>query len=189
MFKDKEKKKPSSSAESVKIITGSTVQAYSVRLRDRGPDYRGFVQLPIVQDMDGNPALSVDVAVLAQAARCYVETCSRSGTDISQEPCGHIKAAIACEHEGLPLTFKNSVLNSLQVSNDLKQEIWLLATQTTGPLVQRISKNIMCVKCKPTTKHPLGFLHFAFFDVVKSKSQGTRYQCSCKSISNKVLQL
>ncbi len=41
------------------------MQVFSVRLRDRGPDYRGFVQLPLVQDLDGNPAEGVDPAVLA----------------------------------------------------------------------------------------------------------------------------
>ena len=39
---------------------------FSVRLRDRGPDYRGFVQLPLVQDQDGNPATVLDTNVLAQ---------------------------------------------------------------------------------------------------------------------------
>ncbi len=41
------------------------LQVFSFRLRDRGPDYRGFVQLPLVQDLDGNPAEGVDPAVLA----------------------------------------------------------------------------------------------------------------------------
>ena len=91
-------------------------QVFSVRLRDRGPDYRGFVQLPIVQDMDGNPAEAVDPAILGQAARCYVETCTRNThMEIQQDPCNHIKAAISCDTEACPLTLKNSVLNSLQV--------------------------------------------------------------------------
>ena len=44
-------------------------QVFSVRLRDRGPDYRGFVQLPLVQDQDGNPATVVDTSVLAQVGQ------------------------------------------------------------------------------------------------------------------------
>ena len=182
VFKDKDRKKGPVTVDAVKIITGSNVQVFSVRLRDRGPDYRGFVQLPIVQDMEGNPATSVDPSILAQAARCYVDSCVRiMQFDLNQEPCSHIKAAISSEHHAQPLTFKNSVLNSLQVSNDLKQEIWLLATMTTGPLVQRVSKNIMVVKCKANSKHPLGFLHFSFFEGSKSKGQENRYQCSCKA--------
>ena len=182
VFKDREKKR-GHSADSVKIITGSTVQVFSVRLRDRGPDYRGFVQLPLVQDLDGNPAESVDPAVLAQAARCYVESCSRN-TDfgVQQEPCTHIKSAIGCEHEAQPLTLKNSVLNSLQVSNETKQAIWLLATETTGPLVQRVTKNIMVVKCKPNCKQPLGFLHFAFFETSRNRAAPEhKFQCSCRA--------
>ena len=77
MFKEKEKKR-GHSADSVKIITGSNIKVYSVRLRDRGPDYRGFVQLPLVQDEHGNPTNSVDPQLLASASRCYVDTCSRN---------------------------------------------------------------------------------------------------------------
>lgn len=47
-------------------------QVFSVRLRDRGPDYRGFVQLPLVQDQDGNPASVVDPVVLAQVTNISV---------------------------------------------------------------------------------------------------------------------
>lgn len=181
VFKEKEKKK-GHSAEAVKIITGSTVQVFSVRLRDRGPDYRGFVQLPLVQDLDGNPAPIVDTNVLASAACCYVESCSRSTAGPAQEPCCHIRAAIEYTHEAQPLTLKNSVLNSLQADNETKQAIWLLATETTGPLVQRVTKNIMVVKCKPNPKHPLGFLHFAFFETSRNRSQPEhKFQCSCKS--------
>ena len=182
VFKDKEKKR-GHSADAVRIITGSTVQVYSVRLRDRGPDYRGFVQLPIVQDLDGNPAETVDVEVYSSAARCYVDSCSRnSQLALQAQPCNHIKSAISCGKEAQPLTLKNSVLNSLQVSNEIKQAIWLLATETTGPLVQRVTKNIMVVKCKPNPKQPLGFLHFAFFETGRSKSQPDfKFQCSCRA--------
>ncbi|KAK6185066.1 hypothetical protein SNE40_007386 [Patella caerulea] len=184
VFKEKERKK-GHSADAVKIITGSTVQVFSVRLRDRGPDYRGFVQLPLVQDLDGNPATVVDAAVLAGAARCYVDTCNKPGNTIAMQDqaCTHIKSAIDCSQEAQPLTLKNSVLNSLQVTNETKQAIWLLATETTGPLVQRVTKNIMVVKCKPNSKQPMGFLHFSFFEVNKNKSEHHEYkfQCSCKA--------
>ncbi|XP_064631260.1 uncharacterized protein C2orf42-like isoform X2 [Lineus longissimus] len=182
VFKDKEKKKGHSS-ESVKVITGSTVQVFSVRLRDRGPDYRGFVQLPLVQDLDGNPAESVDPAVLSQAARCYVDNCPKNcETNLHTAACNHIKGAISCSEVATPLTLKNSVLNSLNVSNETKQAIWLLATETTGPLVQRVTKNIMVVKCKPNPKQPLGFLHFSFFEISRNRTAPEhKFQCSCRA--------
>ncbi|KAK3096000.1 hypothetical protein FSP39_021855 [Pinctada imbricata] len=186
VFKEREKKK-GHSADAVKIITGSAVQVFSVRLRDRGPDYRGFVQLPLVQDLDGNPAPVVDPAILSQAARCYVDSCSRNNQlGIQEEACLHIRSAIECEQEAQPLTLKNSVLNSLQVSNDMKQAIWLLATETSGPLVQRVTKNIMVVKCKPSPKQPLGFLHFSFFETTRNRAQPERkFQCTCRAFKNK----
>ncbi|KAH3856108.1 uncharacterized protein C2orf42-like [Dreissena polymorpha] len=183
VFKEKEKKK-GGTIDAVKIVTGSTVQVFSVRLRDRGPDYRGFVQLPLVQDLDGNPAPLVDPAILASAARCYVESCTRSSQISSIDACPHIKAAIECTTEAQPLTLKNSVLNSLQADNEIKQAIWLLATETTGPLVQRVTKNVMVVKCKANPKQPLGFLHFVVFDALKGRMQqqnlSCRFQCGCK---------
>ncbi|XP_048744168.2 uncharacterized protein C2orf42-like [Ostrea edulis] len=186
VFKEREKKK-GHSADAVKIITGSTVQVFSVRLRDRGPDYRGFVQLPLFQDMDGNPATVVDQALVYQAARCYVDSCSRnSQLGFQNDSCPHIRAAIECEQEAQPLTLKNSVLNALQVPNDTKQAIWLLATETTGPLVQRVTKNIMVVKCKVSPKQPLGFLHFAFFETTRNRTQPEhKFQCTCRSFKTK----
>ena len=77
IFKEKERKR-GHSANCVKIITGSSIKVYSVRLRDRGPDYRGFVQLPLVQDEQGNFTNSCDPEILASASRCYVDTCSRN---------------------------------------------------------------------------------------------------------------
>ena len=182
VFKEREKKK-GHSADAVKILTGSTSQLFSVRLRDRGPDYRGFVQFPAVHDFEGNPAV-LDSNMLAQTAHCYVDTCSRSQQSLgnTQSSCTHIRGALACEQEAEPLTLKNSVLNMLPVSGDMKQAIWLLATETTGPLVQRVTKNIMVVKCKSHSKQPLGFLHFSFFETSRNRSQPEhKFQCSCKA--------
>jgi hypothetical protein len=69
-----------------------------------------------------------------------------------------------------------------QVTSEMKQAIWLLATETTGPLVQRVTKNIMVVKCKASPKQPLGFLHFAFFETTRNRQQPDyKFQCSCKA--------
>ncbi|CAH1783819.1 unnamed protein product [Owenia fusiformis] len=189
VFKSSGKRK-NNNIDAVKVITGSTVQVFSARIRDRGPDYRSFVELPLVQDMDGNVAESVDPEVLSAAARCYAESCpnnpnnQKEPTDLEVEihpPCTHIKSAINCITEAEPLTLKNSILNSLQVSNETKQAIWLLATETTGPLVQRVTKNVMVVKCKPSGKHPLGFLHFTFYETSRQRSVPEhKFQCSCR---------
>ncbi|KAL6254373.1 hypothetical protein P5V15_014420 [Pogonomyrmex californicus] len=174
------------STEACKLITGSTVQVFSVRVKDKGPDYRGFVQLPMI-----NSTISNDITTLiSQTALCFVDSCERSfhtsvlkchEKDYSNTilTCQHIQAALKCYAEAQPLTLKNSVLSSWNVNNETKQEIWLLATETSGPLVQRVSKNIMAVKCKASSKHPLGYLHFSFF-VSKLKDRiEHRYFCSC----------
>ncbi|CAH1258070.1 uncharacterized protein C2orf42-like [Branchiostoma lanceolatum] len=184
VFRDKVRK-AGHSADAVRIITGSTVQVFSVRLRDRGPDYRGFVQLPLTTDADGNPTQTVDGAALIAASgagRCFVETCQRvRHVNVGEETCSHIKLALSCEAEATPLTLKNSVLNSLNISNEIKQAIWLLATETTGPLVQRVTKNIMVVKCKPDPRQPLGFLHFSFSDTSRNRDAAEhKFHCTCR---------
>lgn len=63
------------STEACKLITGSTSQVFSVRVRDKGPDYRGFVQLPLINAtiVDENSALITQTAAL-----CFVDSCERS---------------------------------------------------------------------------------------------------------------
>nr|CAD7596797.1 unnamed protein product [Timema genevievae] len=61
----------------------------------------------------------------------------------------------------------------------LLQTVWQLATETTGPLVQRVSKNIMAVKCKASPKHPLGYLHFSFFVSRLKDRVENKFFCSC----------
>ncbi|XP_059145182.1 uncharacterized protein C2orf42 homolog isoform X2 [Physella acuta] len=188
VFKERERKK-GHSAESVKILTGSNYQLFSVRLRDRGPDYRGFVQLPYIQDVDGNPATVYDTSLLIATSMCYVESCNRHETPDSStnlkmgmETCVHIRSAIECTQQAQPIGLKNSILNSLQVSNEMRQAIWLLATETSGPVVQRVTKNIMVVKCKVTAKQPLGFLHCAFFETMRNRQHPYyKFQCTCRA--------
>lgn len=53
-------------------------QVFSVRVRDKGPDYRGFVQLPVVQASDAD-VLDSEAALITQtSALCFVDTCQRS---------------------------------------------------------------------------------------------------------------
>lgn len=79
--------------------------------------------------------------------------------------------------EATPLTFKNSVLNSLPISADMRQQIWTLATDKPGPLVQRVTKNIMAVKTAVSTRYPIGYLHFTF---LPNKKEEKRFVCSCR---------
>ncbi|XP_034193232.1 uncharacterized protein C2orf42 homolog isoform X2 [Osmia lignaria lignaria] len=189
VFKEPGEKKKLST-EACKLITGTTAQVFSVRVRDKGPDYRGFVQLPLINTTIFNEMTTL---ISQSTALCFVDSCERSfdtsvlkcheknSSDVPVPSCQHIQAALRCYAEAQPLTLRNSILSSLNVNNEMKQEIWLLATETSGPLVQRVSKNIMAVKCKASPKHPLGYLHFSLF-VTKLKDRiEHRYFCSCST--------
>lgn len=46
-----------------------------MRVRDKGPDYRGFVQLPLLQ-----PILTDSLINEAATALCFVDSCQRTFT-------------------------------------------------------------------------------------------------------------
>uniref|UniRef100_A0A8D0GV98 Chromosome 2 open reading frame 42 n=1 Tax=Sphenodon punctatus TaxID=8508 RepID=A0A8D0GV98_SPHPU len=184
IFRYGTRKQPS--VDAVKIITGSDLQVYSVRQRDRGPDYRCFVELGVsettIQTVDGT------IITQLSSGRCYVPSCLKAATQgVVENQCQHIKLAVNCQTEATPLTLKSSVLNSMQASPETKQTIWQLATEPTGPLVQRITKNILVVKCKASQKHSLGYLHASFAQKISNKNVAEhRFLCSCQTLkSNK----
>lgn len=182
IFRYGARKQPS--IEAVKIITGSDLQVYSVRQRDRGPDYRCFVELGVsetaIQTVDGT------IITQLSSGRCYVPSCLKAATQgIVENQCQHIKLAVNCQAEATPLTLKSSVLNAMQASPETKQTIWQLATEPTGPLVQRVTKNIMVVKCKASQKHNLGYLHTSFTQKISSRSlPERRFFCSCQTLKS-----
>nr|XP_033803961.1 uncharacterized protein C2orf42 homolog isoform X2 [Geotrypetes seraphini] len=165
--------------DAVKIITGSSQQIFSVRQRDRGPDNRCFVELGVSE----TSLQTVYGTVLTQlsSGRCLLPSCLKEAAkDVTDHRCQHIRLAENCCTEAKPLTLKSSVLNSMQISPEMKQVIWQLATEPTGPLVQRVTRNVLVVKCKASPKHSLGYLHVSF--VQKLNSLGVlepRFFCSC----------
>ncbi|KAJ7305295.1 hypothetical protein JRQ81_011212 [Phrynocephalus forsythii] len=169
--------------DAVKILTGSDLQVYSVRQRDRGPDYRCFVELGVSE----TTIQTVDGTILTQlsSGRCHVPSCLKAATQgVVENQCQHMKLAANCQAEATPLTLKSSVLNAMQASPDTKQTIWQLATEPTGPLVQRVTKNILVVKCKASQKHSLGYLHTTFAAHKAGPRNGTerRFFCSCQAL-------
>ncbi|XP_015666647.1 uncharacterized protein C2orf42 homolog [Protobothrops mucrosquamatus] len=168
--------------DAVKIITGSDLQIYSVRQRDRGPEYRCFVELGVSE----TTIQTVDGTILTQlsSGRCYLPACLKAATQgVVENQCQHLKLAMSCQAEATPLTLKSSVLNSMQASPQTKQTLWELATQPSGPLVQRITKNVLVVKCKAGPKHSLGYLHITFAPRSGHKHlAGPRFFCPCQSL-------
>ena len=63
-----------------KITLCNFFQVFSVRVRDKGPDYRGFVQLLTESDplSAGISELEDGTLISPNAALCFVDTCQRS---------------------------------------------------------------------------------------------------------------
>ncbi|KAM6106796.1 uncharacterized protein C2orf42 homolog [Pterocles gutturalis] len=166
--------------DAVKLVTGSDLQVYSVRQRDRGPDYRCFVELGVsetaIQTVDGT------IITQLSSGRCHVPSCVKAAAQgVVENQCQHVKLALNCQTEATPLVLKSSVLNSMQASPETKQTLWQLATEPTGPLVQRVTKNVLVVKCKASAKHSLGYLHASFAQKLSAKALAEhRFSCSCQ---------
>jgi len=170
--------------EAVRLYTGTSAQIFSVRLRDKGPDYRGFVQLPTVEGLGLGESLDGEAAMLVHsAAQCCVDSCVRNQGDGTgmEGSCPH---TIACLARGVgdatPVMLRHSAMNDLAIRTEIKHEVYSSAEQVSGPLVQRVSKHVFAVRCLPGPRHPLGYLHICFMEQ-KTRDGGSehRFFCSC----------
>lgn len=189
VFKDgSEKRKPN--LEAIRLISAATRKVYSVRVRDRGPDHRGFVQLP-------HADCTKEQNTFPQIALCFVDSCQRlfdvsilkchEGEPTSNSTCQHIESALKSTTTGVAIEFKDELLDQLNISEDVKQQLWLFRNQTEEPFVQRVSKQVMVVRCQVTPKNPLGYLHFTFF-TSRGKEGYDKWFCGCSElISNYII--
>ncbi|XP_023334170.1 uncharacterized protein C2orf42 homolog isoform X3 [Eurytemora carolleeae] len=171
-----------------KLYTGTDMQIYSVRItRDRGPDYRGFVLLPMVEGLDPSSRLEGEAALLVQSAsRCYVENCPRSHVkelDVLAvgEGCSHILSCLSSTTESVPVMLRHSAMNDLEIRSEFKHDVYSFAEHISGPLVQRVNKQVFVVKCEADTRHPLGYLHIAFIEQKLRDKPGAeqKFFCTC----------
>lgn len=189
VLKDSEEKSKVN-LDAVKLLTGTERQVYSVRVRDMGTDCRGFVQLPLLQSHSEE-----DTNIFSEVALCFVNSCQNSFDNSilkchEEEQnegnifCVHINSALKSQSTASSVEFKSEILESLKVTDDIKRRLLLLATEREGPLVQRISKSVMAVKCQVSPKHPLGYLHFTFLRG-KGRDVYEKYCCSCTEFMSK----
>uniref|UniRef100_A0A673KY25 Chromosome 2 open reading frame 42 n=1 Tax=Sinocyclocheilus rhinocerous TaxID=307959 RepID=A0A673KY25_9TELE len=139
--------------EVVQVVTDSGggraggPQVFSVRQRGRGSEQQGFVELVLtdtaITTADGTLLTRVNLG------RCYMPSLTQPPKSPSME----------CQTQATPLPLKSSVQEALVATSQAKEELWRLATETQGPLVQRASKGTLIVKCQPGEAHPLGLLH------------------------------
>uniref|UniRef100_A0A668S4E8 Putative treble-clef zinc-finger domain-containing protein n=1 Tax=Oreochromis aureus TaxID=47969 RepID=A0A668S4E8_OREAU len=175
--------------------SGGCVQVFSVCHRGRGVTATqcGFVELvptdTAIATGDG-PTLLTRINL----GRCFLPSCKQGqrsnqgespvAKQSSESLCIHIKQAIECRSRATPLTFKSSVLEGLKASDQVKEELWRLATESPGPLVQRVSKDTLVVKCHTDSHHPLGLLHLTVGAGGPSsealKSERSVFHCACQ---------
>lgn len=182
---------------------GGGVQVFSVCHRGRGATATqlGFVELvptdTAIATGDGTTLLT-----RISLGRCFLPSCRQRSNQSESESavanskqssdslCVHIKQAIECRSCATPLTLKSSVLEGLQASIQAREELWRLATESPGPLVQRVSKDTLVVKCHTDSQHPLGLLHLTvgaggLSEVLKSEKrsreqQNSVFHCACQ---------
>ncbi|KAG7476464.1 hypothetical protein MATL_G00083350 [Megalops atlanticus] len=183
-----------------------------VRLRGRGPEQRGFVELALtdtaIATADGTVLTRVSVG------RCFLPACRQGRGQAPSapqgrgegpadarprppqrpdSPCTHVKQAMECHAQATPLPLKSSVLESLQAPAQAKEDLWQLATESPGPLVQRVSRGTLVVKCHVSDAHPLGLLHLtvgapsgaARGEGKIREGQPAHFHCACQASNAK----
>ncbi|KAM6984936.1 uncharacterized protein C2orf42 homolog [Aplochiton taeniatus] len=152
--------------------SGGGAQVFSVCIRSRGgcAAQQGFVEL-VPTDTAIATGDGATLLTKVNLGRCFLPACrqgpsprqarhaSKPGPAASDGPCVHIKQAMECQSHATPLPLKSSVLEGLRAPAQAREELWRLATESPGPLVQRVSKSTLVVKCPTSTSHPLGLLH------------------------------
>ncbi|XP_038148456.1 uncharacterized protein C2orf42 homolog isoform X1 [Cyprinodon tularosa] len=176
---------------------GGGAQVFSVCHRGRGSTQWGFVEL-VPTDTAIATGDGATLLTRINLGRCFLPSCrqgersnrresnSASGEQSSNSLCIHIKQAIDCRSRATPLTFKSSVLEALQASIQAREELWRLATEFPGPLVQRVSKDTLVVKCHTDSQHPLGLLHLTVAQVDTLKSNKKVFHCTCQLSAGRV---
>lgn len=189
---------------------GGGIQVFSVCHRGRGSTgtQMGFVEL-VPTDTAIATGDGATLLTRINLGRCFLPSCRQGQRSNQGEPesavnsskqssdslCVHIRQAIECENSATPLTLKSSVLEGLQISIQAREELWRLATESPGPLVQRISNNTLVVKCHTDSQHPLGLLHLTvgaggLCEVSQSEKKGKEKQqqsvfhCACQTNSS-----
>lgn len=189
---------------------GAGVQVFSVCHRGRGATatHLGFVEL-VPTDTAIATGDGATLLTRINLGRCFVPSCrqgqrsnqseSESRTTESKQSsdslCIHIKQAIECQSCASPLAFKSSVLEGLQVSIQARAELWRLATESPGPLVQRVTKDTLVVKCHTDSQHPLGLLHLTVgaaglsegskIEKRSKEQQQAIFHCACQLVSRR----
>ncbi|PWA26531.1 hypothetical protein CCH79_00001159, partial [Gambusia affinis] len=166
-------------------------QVFSVCHRGRGTTQWGFVEL-VPTDTAIATGDGATLLTRINLGRCFLPSCRQGERSSKREPdsastepssdslCVHIKQAIDCRSRATPLTFKSSVLEALQASVQAREELWGLATESPGPLVQRVSKDTLVVKCHTDSQHPLGLLHLTVAPMETQKNNRSVFHCSCQ---------
>ncbi|MED6253810.1 hypothetical protein ATANTOWER_003313 [Ataeniobius toweri] len=170
---------------------GGGAQVFSVCHRGRGTTQWGFVEL-VPTDTAIATGDGATLLTRINLGRCFLSSCrqgersskresgSASTEQSSDSLCIHIKQAIDCRSRATPLTLKSSVLEALQASIQAREELWRLATESPGPLVQRVSKHTLVVKCHTDSQHPLGLLHLTVAQVDTQKRDRSVFHCTCQ---------
>ncbi|KAM9307301.1 uncharacterized protein C2orf42 homolog isoform 2-T2 [Pholidichthys leucotaenia] len=172
-------------------------QVFSVRHRVRGAAAAqcGFVEL-VPTDTAIATGNGPTLLTRINLGHCFLPSCRQGqgsdqgesnsaagGKQSSDSLCIHIKQAIECRNGAVPLTLKSSVLEGIQASIQVKEDLWRLATESPGPLVQRVSKDTLVVKCHTDSRHPLGLLHLTVGAgglLEGLKSERSVFQCACQ---------
>jgi len=157
---------------------------YSVRTRDRGPDYRTLVSV----SEDGLWKCHYDACKTVQESRMRSTTCSDIQRNAFSGECEHVrkvqKESPLQQSLYHPLHVNTSILQSLPFPPSVKDELQAMGEEFSTGLIQRVSEETFLVRdVKRTQEHQFGVLHMRFPKPKLQKAGGPAapptFYCPC----------
>ncbi|CAD7089971.1 unnamed protein product [Hermetia illucens] len=171
--KGPDRKKPL--IDAIQLVSYNDTKIFSVRVRDRDPAQRNFVQIvdvTLTADQDGS--------IVSRNAICFVDTCKYDSTDLNIS-CKHVKSASECLKQATEIKVSRDVLYAMNISTEMKDQLWsqYCEYEQMIPAVQRINKSTFVVKCKANAVHAAGRLHATISADDETESN---FSCGCKKL-------
>ena len=156
---------------------------YSVRVRNRGPDYRTFVSMHTsLEDMECHYEACTtarDARIRSSSIACG----SRESATVSGPPCGHLamvqKELETTDDESICLTLNETILHQLPFPSTTKEELVTLQ-QRHSTLIKRVSPETFLVRGEVSQQHQFGLLHVR---LTKTANSSSKFYCPCSNFT------
>ena len=178
------KKRPSTDVSDFLSTQPKPKKVYSVRVRERGPDYRTFVSA----GEGGHWECHYDSCKIAEEAR---GRSSIQNAENSLAHCSHIALIKDEAHDTTagsgpgvfpPIALSADLLHTLPFPPNVREELQLAAQTLNGNLIRRVSEETFLVQnTKRTQEHQFGLMHVRMYKTKSGPNSSRTFHCPCST--------